>query len=155
MRLTTLDETSSGFWSLPLGPSGRVHELNEQLRILLLPNPHIISGLCVIHEVSEQCPHVENQKLEPRRDNIDQRNTRNIMLYPILFQPFRNSRSVIASTSHFPFARHSYFSLMFNGLYGPSRPPLFTSSYKRFRCVTKAAHYLLLASCTALYDLSS
>ena len=100
MRLMTPDETSLGFRSLPLGPSRRTHELNEQLRILLLPNPRIASGLCVIHEANKQCSHVENQMLEPRRDDIDQSNTRNIVLYPILLQPFRDSQSVIASTSH-------------------------------------------------------
>ena len=140
MRLMTPDEPSPGFRSPLLGLSGRTHELNEQLKILLLPNPRIAFGLCVIHEVSKQCSHVENQKLEPRRDNIDQSNTRNIVLYPILFQPFQNSQSVIASTSH------SHFSLLFSGLYGPSRPPLFARSYKQFRRVTKAAHYLLLTS---------
>lgn len=139
MRLTP-DEPSPGFGSLLLGLSGRTHELNEQLKILLLPNPRIVSGLCVIHKASKQCSYVENQKLEPRRDNIDQSDTRNIVLYPILLQPFRNRQPVIASTSY------SYCSLMFSGLYGPSRPPLFALSYKQFRRVTTAAHYLLLTS---------
>ena len=100
MRLMTPDEPSPRFRSLLLGLSGRTHELNEQLKILLLPNPHIVSGLFVIHEVSKQCSHVESQKLEPRSEDIDQSNTRNIVLYPILLQPFRDSQSVIASTSH-------------------------------------------------------
>jgi hypothetical protein len=88
MRLMIPDETSPEFRSLPLGPSGRTHELNEQLSILLLLNPRIASGLCVIHEVGKQCSHVENQKLEPRRDDIDQSNTRTIVLIPFCFSPF-------------------------------------------------------------------
>ena len=111
MRLMTPDETSPGFRSLPLGLPERTHELNEQLRILLLLNPRIDSGLCEIREASKQCSHVESHKLESRRDDIDQINTRNIVLYPNPLQPFRNGQSVVASTSHFHFSCHPIFPL--------------------------------------------
>ena len=144
MRLMTPDETSPRLRSLPLGSLERTHELNEQLRILLLLNPRIDSGLCEIREASKQCSHVENQKLESRRDDIDQSNTYNIVLYPILLQPFGIANQSLRAQA---ISRHSYFSLMLGFFYGPSRPPLFASSYKTVPARNKGCvHYLLLAS---------